>query len=199
MIKKMLLASALIFTTWGNPSQASNFTIEPLVDNDSLRTHIAIPFAVRDKPNSVTINSVDIANGASCRTMIDPFKEDNFFVKCLDEGGVLLSVTYTINGVARTTKYGPFPVVKISQTGKVIDTNDKGPSAELVKGQDLWNKSFGNYQSCASCHGSASSKAHSITQDSLNSAYTSTRMKTDAIPLNAEEKNAIILYVKSRK
>ncbi|AHI06488.1 hypothetical protein BDW_09940 [Bdellovibrio bacteriovorus W] len=199
MFKKMLLATSLIFSTWTIPSQASSFKIEALVDSESLRTHLAIPFAVRDTPNTVKVNSVQVVNGASCRTMIDPFKEDNFFVKCLEEGGVVLSVTYTINGVVRSTKYGPFPVVKISQTGKVIDTNDKGPSPELLKGQELWSKSYGNYQSCASCHGSASSKSHSISLGSLNSAYTSTRMKTDAIPLSAEEKNAIILYVKSRK
>lgn len=199
MIKKMLLASALIFTTWCNPSQASDFKITSLVEDKSLITHVAIPFAARSQSNEVKLNAVNVLSGSNCRTMIDPFKDDNFFVKCLSDGDVTLSIIYTINGVLRTVRYGPFKVLKISDSGKVIDTGDNGPSAEYLLGQDIWNRRSGSYKSCADCHGSASSKAHSISIGSLNSAYTSTKMKSDAIPLTAAEKNAVILYVKSRK
>lgn len=177
---------------------AQNLDIQPLNDNNSLRTYIAIPFATKAASNTISLREVRIRQNSNCRTLIDPYIVSNFFVKCTTPGPVTLDIVYLNNGVVHSTEYGPFTVLNISETGTVIDDGDSGPSEEWRLGQTLWNstKGISGRQSCAFCHGSPGTKAHSISLSSLNAALAAPYMST-AIPLTESEKQALITFVRS--
>lgn len=195
-----LFAGMILSTVFSLGSAQANLEVQPLNDNNSLRTHIALPFYTKSPATSSHLREVRVRQNANCKSLVDPYILNNFFVKCTSPGSVTLDIIYVADGVARSTVYGPFSVINISETGTVVDEDggDSGPSEEWLLGQTLWSstKGINGKQSCASCHGSPGTKAHSISMSSLNAALAQSYMAA-AIPLNEAEKQALVKFVQS--
>lgn len=196
MIRTGTVLTLFMLSVWGAGAQTTSVTVIPLNDNSSLRTHISLPFAMKFSDSGL-LTKINTLQNSSCRTLIDPFISTNFFVKCTEPGDVTLEIAYMQGGTPRSIKYGPFKIIALSETGTLVEDTPQGPSADILKGQELWNKTVGNYRSCAYCHGSPANKAHAISEGSLNSAYATTEMGTKALPLTADEKKIIIKFVQS--
>lgn len=193
---KFSAALSLLFLSF--PAQAADLSITPLNDNNSIRTHIAIPFSTKTASGTGGLQKVQVLNKSSCKTLIDPYIASNFFLKCSQAESVSLKVTYASRGSSFTITYGPINVRNLSDDGTVVG-DDSAPSAEWLLGQTLWSKTTAGRMACASCHGSAASKASAISTTSLNAAYANTIMSTQAITLTDDEKKAVITFVKSYK
>lgn len=199
MLKRSVVRFFLFFSVGATSSAfANSIAVLPLIDNNSLRTQLSIPFAIKFSSGSSRLLKVDAQENSSCRTLIDPFISTNFFIKCTQPGDVKLQIIYLQDGASKTVTYGPFTVIALSQDGTLVE-EPTGESDDIIKGRQLWNKRSGGYSSCADCHGSPANKAHSISTGSLNTAFATTTMSTKALPLTTEEKRIIVNFVKSYK
>lgn len=182
----------LIILFWQTVSLAQEVT--PLFRDNSLFTFVTLPFALKDLQQlPLQIVNLEILSAKeNCSTMIDPYINSNFLVKCRVEGPLSVSINFLKNGVAGKINYGPVPILKIS-SGSIIQpvpipvVNPINTAA----GQQLF------VQYCLRCHQNPYDKANRTATRIQNAIATIGQMQS--IKLTAAEINSISTYLSNLK
>lgn len=196
-------------------SVANDISVRPLFDENTFRSHLAIPFKLTSP--SMTINSIDNVSidNPNCRVMIDYHKKDTFLVKCGVEGSATVSIIFKANGTSQALKYGPFALKKITNSSSVklpsepsnpgTPTDPGSPMSPeeiaFIKGKEIFEKRMGGYYSCADCH-SAGEKSKVALPSQLESALKNNpamkgRTIYDAKALTREELEWLSEYIET--
>ncbi|AGH95494.1 c-type cytochrome [Pseudobdellovibrio exovorus] len=167
--------------------QVSAQQIIPLFRDNSLRTHVTMPFRLQDNSgNPISIFNLELTAGQNnCKAMVDPHISNNFLVKCKEPANIQVSVYFKANDQMNRINYGPVTINALSATGVIEPVTDN--SNKYAVGKNLFNVH------CMSCHQNPHEKPNrSFTQ--LKSALTNIgQMKS--IRLTDEEIREISAYL----
>lgn len=185
-------------------AKAADLSVMPLFDEDTVRTHLSIPFKIKNGDLRVdSIENVTFKDNTDCRSLIDFINKNSFLIKCTKEGPITLLITVKSGSATKGFSYGPITIKKISDSGSVNDGGGTAPDQEWVLGQTLYYKSEGSKKSCSDCHDNpAGIKGRVSTAAALkNSIVSSNTMKNESIwsikALTDAELNALIKFIKS--
>lgn len=180
------MLALLVSLFLSHQAQAQTPQIEPLNDVDTMVTHLAIPFhitGVTVKDRTASIQST----AGSCKVMLDPFRVDNFLVKCLKPDSFTVQLWIQTATGQHQMSYGPVTVSLITDQ-TVVTPEPQDP--RFAQGQQLFNAL------CASCHSKdgALRPLQGQTAAQISTAI-STVGQMSGIVLTNNEKDAIAFYL----
>lgn len=120
--------------------------IVPLFRDNSLKTHVTMPFRVQDNSeNPLNIFNIELVSGKNaCQIMVDPHIPYNFLLKCKEPANVQINVYFKVNEQMNRINYGPVTILPLSASGVIEPINND--SDKYAAGRALFNTH------CLSCH-----------------------------------------------
>lgn len=178
-------------------------SVSSLTRNDSLRTHLAMPFRAMDSGGkAVQVLQVTIKEATgSCSALVDPHISSNFFVKCLKPTSMQLLISASVEGKVFNLQYSGIPVIELDSEGEVVAPVDQ-PSALYIEGRKWFNYTVsGKGESCATCHNPSSKADRTAAEISASVINKPGRMGESYFSKNGgltpAQANAIAEYLKT--
>lgn len=181
----------------------ASVSVSALTRNDSMRTHLAMPFRVKDSSGkNVQVLQVTIKDATgSCSALVDPHIPSNFFVKCLQPTSMQLVISASSDGKVFNIQYSGLQVIELDSEGEIVAPVDK-PSDLYLEGKKWFNYTLtGKGESCAACHTPSGKSNRSAAEISASVINKPGNMGNSYFSKNggltAQQANAIAEYLKS--
>lgn len=185
----------LIVTLFLSQTIFAQFRVNALLDQNSHRTHLSLPFLVTNNGSPISVSQVVLENAVNCKSMLDPFKVGYFHVRCLEPvDNLKLTAKVLQQDKLIGVMFSGIKIFKIAEGGIVINPPPTDPivNPDINIGKTL----FGN--NCIGCHTNASSKSNRSLEQ-IKAAIASDTTGMSGIKLTDDQLTKISTYLKSLK
>ncbi len=182
----------LLFIIISAPSFAQ-VEVQSLYDRKSRTPGRIIPFRVVAEKGAAIVQDVqlDIDNNVDCRWMIDPYRKNIIWLKCLSEALVNLSISALNEKTVYEIKYGPVDVSKPGNSLVIIDQDTTSNNAKILAGKQLFNVH------CIGCHNPPKLKSGRSIEQIKTSVDVVDSMKSLAPVLSTKDYENLAIFLGS--